>query len=156
MAGNVISRFRAEQIKRGGRPVKKLRLLEIAIMIISVMIAPKVINYAKELRGYEAFGSEYLTPLLGLLSVFIIETVIDIKNELKKGGSVMLEKQTELLNRCNMRRLEQQFENEDIAKEVLLLAKDRPKEEQQERQKFLDRRLEQRKDLYIYPAKVAV
>ena len=66
----------------------------------------------------------------------------------------MLEKRLEILHKCNMKRLEQQFENEDIAKEVLLLAKDRSCEEQQERQKFLDRRLEQRKDLYSYPEKV--
>lgn len=136
--------------------MKKLRILETIILIVSIIITPIVVNFANELRGYKAFGSEYLIPIFGLLTVFSIETVIDIKNELKKGGIVMQEKQTELLNRCNMRRLEQQFENEDIAKEVLLLAKDRPKEEQQERQKFLDRRLEQRKDLYIYPAKVAV
>lgn len=136
--------------------MKKLRILEAIILIVSIIITPIVVNYANELRGYETFGSEYLIPVFGLLTVFLIETVLDIKNELKKGGLDMLEKQTELLNRCNMRRLEQQFENEDIAKEVLLLAKDRSCEEQQEKQKFLNRRLEQRKDLYIYPEKVAV
>ncbi len=68
----------------------------------------------------------------------------------------MLEKQTETLMRCNMRRLEQQFENEDTAKEILIFAKDKPDFKIAKRQKFLNKRLKQRESLYIYPEQVTV
>lgn len=66
----------------------------------------------------------------------------------------MLEKQNKILYECNMKMLEQQFENEDLAKEILYYAKDKEEFEIQERRNFLNRRLEQRKNLYIYPQKV--
>lgn len=65
----------------------------------------------------------------------------------------MSEKQMQRLIKCNDRQLGQQFENEDIAKELLLLAKERTDFEISERQKFLNKRIENRKNLYIYPAK---
>lgn len=68
----------------------------------------------------------------------------------------MFKKQEELLRKRNNKRLEQQFENEDLAKEILYYSKDKPEFEQNEWRKFLNRRLEQRKDLYIYPEKVVV
>lgn len=66
----------------------------------------------------------------------------------------MLEKFTKTLQECNFKRLEQQCENEDLAKEILFYAKDRTEEEQEERRKFLNKRLQNRKNLYIYPGKV--
>lgn len=66
----------------------------------------------------------------------------------------MLEKQTKILHECNIKRLEQHFDNEDTAKYLLLCARDKEKFEVEERRKFLNRRLEQRKNLYIYPQKV--
>ncbi len=68
----------------------------------------------------------------------------------------MLEKQNKVLFECNQKRLEQQCKNEDLAKEILLYATDKSEEEQKERRKFLNKRLEQRKSLYIYPEKVNV
>lgn len=68
----------------------------------------------------------------------------------------MLKKQNKILHSCNMKRLEQQFDNEDIAKDLLLCAKDKEDFEIEERRKFLNRRLEQRKNLYIYPEQVNV
>lgn len=68
----------------------------------------------------------------------------------------MLEKQSKVLLECNQKRLEQQCENEDMAKEILLYAKDNTEDEQRERQKFLNKRIEQRKNLYIYPEQVNV
>lgn len=65
----------------------------------------------------------------------------------------MLEKFNKKLQECNQKRLEQQFENEDIAKYILFISTDKTVEEQEERRKFLNKRLEQRKNLYIYPAK---
>ena len=68
----------------------------------------------------------------------------------------MLEKQNKILHECNMKRLNQQCENEDIAKEILYYAKDKEYFEIEERRKFLNYRLEQRKKLYIYPEQVNV
>ena len=68
----------------------------------------------------------------------------------------MLEKRLEILHKCNMKRLEQQFENEDLAKEILLYAKNKSEFEQNERRKFLNKRIGQRENLYIYPEKVNV
>lgn len=52
---------------------------------------------------------------------------------------MLLKKHTKILMKCNQKRLEQQCENEN---------------EQSERRKFLNRRIEQRKNLYIYPEQV--
>lgn len=68
----------------------------------------------------------------------------------------MLEKRLETLMKCNVKRLEQQFENEDLSKEILYYSKDKTEFEQNERRKFLNKRIEQRKNLYIYPEKVNV
>lgn len=65
----------------------------------------------------------------------------------------MLEVQLEKLNFCREKMLTQQCENEDFAKEILLYSKDKPEFEQEERRKFLNKRLENRKNLYIYPRK---
>lgn len=63
--------------------MKKLRILEITIMIIAIKLTPIAINYANEIRHYKAYGGEYLIPLLGILAVFLLETVVDIKKNLK-------------------------------------------------------------------------
>lgn len=68
----------------------------------------------------------------------------------------MLERQLKILMECNNKRLEQQCENEDMAKSLLLYAKDKEEFEIEERRKFLNRRLKERNNLYIYPAKVNV
>jgi hypothetical protein len=65
----------------------------------------------------------------------------------------MLEKFTKKLQECNLKMIEHQFEAEDLAKEILFYATDKTEEQQEERRKFLNKRLENRKNLYIYPAK---
>lgn len=65
----------------------------------------------------------------------------------------MLEKFTKKLQECNLKMIERQFEAEDLAKEILFYATDKTEEQQEERRKFLNKRLENRKNLYIYPAK---
>lgn len=65
----------------------------------------------------------------------------------------MLEKFTRKLNQY---RLENQFVEEDLAKEILFCAGGLSLEQQENRRKFLNARLEQRKNLYIYPDKVNV
>jgi len=80
----------------------------------------------------------------------------------------MLERINKILQKCNKKRLEQQCENEDLAKEILFYSTDKPPEkkknrtlfvpesesQQNERRKFLNKRIEQRKNLYIYPEQV--
>ena len=65
----------------------------------------------------------------------------------------MLEKFTKKLQECNYKMIEQQFEAEDLAKEILFYATDKTEDQIEERRKFLNKRLQNRKNLYIYPAK---
>lgn len=67
---------------------------------------------------------------------------------------MLLKKHTKTLMKCNPKRLEQQCENEDLAKQILLFSKDKSEDEQNERRKFLNKRIEQRNCLYIYPEQV--
>lgn len=66
----------------------------------------------------------------------------------------MLEKFTKKLQECNYKMIEHQFEAEDLAKEILFYATDKTEEQQEQRRKFLNKRLQNRKNLYIYPGKV--
>jgi len=66
----------------------------------------------------------------------------------------MLERINKILQKCNKKRLEQQCENEDLAKEILFYSTDKSESQQNERRKFLNKRIEQRKNLYIYPEQV--
>lgn len=61
------------------------RIIEILIIIVTIILTIKSIAYATELRGYEAFGGEYLIPLLGLITIMIIETILE-ESENKKHG----------------------------------------------------------------------
>lgn len=53
------------------------RILEILVIIGTIILTPLAINYANQLRGYEAFGGEYLIPMLGLVIILIIETIYE-------------------------------------------------------------------------------
>lgn len=65
----------------------------------------------------------------------------------------MLEVIKEKLRQCNFRQLEEHFINEDLDKEILFYGKTLSDDQIAQRQKFLDARIAQRKNLYIYPAK---
>lgn len=67
---------------------KKLiaRILEIIVVLETIIITPRAIHYANELRGYKAFGGEYLIPVLGLLAILIIETIYEEFEKTKRGG----------------------------------------------------------------------
>lgn len=56
----------------------------------------------------------------------------------------------------NLLLLNAHFESEDTAKDILLSAKNKSEFEQEQRRNFLDKRIEQRKNLYIYPCKANV
>lgn len=65
---------------------KKLlvRILEILVIIGTIILTILSINYANKLRGHQAFGGEYLVPVLGLMVILIIETLYE-ESEKKKG-----------------------------------------------------------------------
>lgn len=65
----------------------------------------------------------------------------------------MLEKFTKKLQECNLKMIERQFEAEDLAKEILFYSVNNTEDQQEQRRKFLNKRLQNRKNLYIYPAK---
>lgn len=68
----------------------------------------------------------------------------------------MLEGIFEKVKQCKFRQLEEHFINEDLDKEILALAVDKSTLEQEQRRKFLNDRIAQRKNLYIYPEHVNV
>ena len=53
------------------------------IIIATIILTILAINYANKIRGYQAYGGEYLIPIIGLLIVMIIE---DIYQENEKKG----------------------------------------------------------------------
>ena len=61
-----------------------IRILEVLIIIATIILTIVSINYANKIRGYQAFGGEYLVPLLGLLLILIIETIYE-ESENKKA-----------------------------------------------------------------------
>lgn len=50
-----------------------VRVIEIAIIIATIIFTILAISYANKIRGYEAYGGEYLIPIVGLLIVLLIE-----------------------------------------------------------------------------------
>lgn len=50
-----------------------VRTIEVFIIIATIICTILAINYANKVRGYEAYGGEYLIPIIGLLIVSIIE-----------------------------------------------------------------------------------
>lgn len=60
-----------------------VRTIEVFIIIATIILTILAINYANKTRGYQAYGGEYLIPLIGVLIVMIIE---DIYQESEKKG----------------------------------------------------------------------
>lgn len=61
------------------------RILDLIVIISSIILTPKAIEYARSWRGYEAVGGEYLIPLLGLVIVMIIETILEQIEDRRKN-----------------------------------------------------------------------
>ena len=68
----------------------------------------------------------------------------------------MLEVVLEKLKHCKFKQLEHHFELEDLYNEILFDSRHLSEEQIEQRQKLLDYKVNQRKNLYIYPAKVNV
>jgi len=49
------------------------RILEILVVIVTIILTLKAIKYTNQIRGYQAIGGEYLIPIWGLETVYIIE-----------------------------------------------------------------------------------
>lgn len=60
------------------------RISEIIIVIATIFLIPIAINCANNLRGHQAFGGEYLVPILGLSFILIIETIYEENQEKKR------------------------------------------------------------------------
>lgn len=63
-----------------------VRIIEILIIIATIILTIISIDYATKMRGYDAFGGEYLIPILGLLIILVIETVYEESEEKKKNA----------------------------------------------------------------------
>lgn len=61
-----------------------IRILELLVIIGTIILTILSINYANKLRGHQAYGGEYLVPVLGLIVILIIETLYE-ESEKKKG-----------------------------------------------------------------------
>ena len=61
-----------------------VRVLEILVIIATIVLTILSINYATKIRGYKAYGGEYLIPILGLIVLFILEEIHDSSEERKE------------------------------------------------------------------------
>ncbi len=66
---------------------KKLivRIIELLVIIATIILTIISINYATKLRGHKAYGGEYCIPILGCISIMIIEELYQESENKKKG-----------------------------------------------------------------------
>lgn len=62
-----------------------VRILEILVIIGTIILTILSINYANKLRGQQAYGGEYLIPVLGLILILIIETLYEESENKKRS-----------------------------------------------------------------------
>lgn len=62
-----------------------VRILEILIIIATIILTILSIKYATKIRGHQAFGGEYLVPVLGLIVILVLESILE-ESEEKKGN----------------------------------------------------------------------
>ena len=62
-----------------------VRILEILIIIATIILNILSIKYATKIRGHQAFGGEYLVPVLGLIIILVLESILE-ESEEKKGN----------------------------------------------------------------------
>ena len=49
-----------------------VRIIELLVIIATIILTVKAIAYATAIRGYKAYGGEYLIPIIGLVIIFVI------------------------------------------------------------------------------------
>lgn len=64
-----------------------VRILEILIIIATIILTILSIKYATKIRGHQAFGGEYLVPVLGLIVILVLESILEESDNKKRGKS---------------------------------------------------------------------
>lgn len=62
-----------------------VRTIELLVIIATIILTIKAIGYATKIRGHQAFGGEYLVPVLGLIVILVLESILE-ESEEKKGN----------------------------------------------------------------------
>lgn len=62
-----------------------IRILELMTIIATIILTIKSIQYATKIRGHQAFGGEYLVPVLVLIVILVLESILE-ESEEKKGN----------------------------------------------------------------------
>lgn len=62
-----------------------IRILELLTIISTIILTILSIKYATKIRGHQAFGGEYLVPVLGLIIILVLESILE-ESEEKKGN----------------------------------------------------------------------
>lgn len=60
------------------------RIVYLLIILTSIVITPYAIKYATSIRGYRAYGGEYLIPILGWIIATIFYEICKEINHRKK------------------------------------------------------------------------
>lgn len=67
------------KIKIRNKKIFIIRIIEIIVIIATIILTIKSIQYANATREFEAFGGEYLIPYLGLDMIVILEDMCEKK-----------------------------------------------------------------------------
>lgn len=62
-----------------------IRIIELLVIIATIVLTIKAVQYATIIRGYKGYGGEYLVPILGLIIVLVLESILE-ESENKKHG----------------------------------------------------------------------
>ena len=60
-----------------------VRIIELLVIIVTIILTVKAIAYATAIRGYKAYGGEYLIPILGLIIILVLEVILEESEENK-------------------------------------------------------------------------
>lgn len=62
-----------------------IRIIELLVIIATIVLTIKAVQYATIIRGYKGYGGEYLVPILVLIIVLVLESILE-ESENKKHG----------------------------------------------------------------------
>ena len=65
--------------------MKIARIVYLFFILISIIITPYLAEYATNIRGYKAYGGEYLTPILGWIIATIYYDICENLNNTNKN-----------------------------------------------------------------------
>ena len=64
-----------------------VRTIELLVIIATIILTIKAIGYATLIRGYKGYGGEYLIPIIGLVSILVLEAILEESEENKNQKS---------------------------------------------------------------------